>query len=213
MSTEVLVSSDPRMDSLLRYVEKNISVDLDTGTLSGVGYVSAPKLYRDFYNLTGHSVKEYVRKRNEDTKITLTGNPGLRFIVAKAKGYNAEKTASKTVFDYLSANYPHIIETTKELYQRREANAYTCGVRVSEQRLVDSGQNKVELVTTDANRYLVLESSVMGDYDRYADMLYTFARDNGFDADIKELFAVYHAAESFDNLNIKMYCPVKIVIK
>jgi len=56
----------------------------------------------------------------------------------------------------------------------------------------------------------MLESRVAGDYDRNADMLLTFARDNGIIADKTGVFAVYDAQENFDNPRIKMYCPVKI---
>jgi len=51
------------MHGLFHYIENNLSADLDTGLLASVGYTSHAKLFRDFYNLTGHSVKEYVRKR------------------------------------------------------------------------------------------------------------------------------------------------------
>ena len=51
------------LHSLFQYIERHLSADLGTELLSNVGYASHAKLYRDFYNLTGHSVKEYVRKR------------------------------------------------------------------------------------------------------------------------------------------------------
>jgi hypothetical protein len=113
------------------------------------------------------------------------------------------------VIDYLSANYPYIVKTSRELYLRREADAYVCGVRVSpEMRIEDVADT--EIIITGENNYLMLESGVMGDYDRYACILLSFARDNGMDADKNGLFAVYDAKDSFDNLKIKMYCPVKI---
>lgn len=46
-----------------------------------------------------------------------------------------------------------------------------------------------------------------------ADLLLSMARDNGMVADKKGIFAVYDAKVSFDNLSIKMYCPVKIDTK
>lgn len=153
-----------------------------------------------------------IQKRSEDTKIALIGNPGLHFIVARAKGYNAEKIASQAVMDHLTAHHPHILKTSKELYQQKDAHSYACGVRVDPELQAVAGEN-VERIATDQNKYLVLESSVMGDYDRYADLLLSFSRDNGMDADGKGIFAVYDARESFDNLKIKMYCPVKIDTK
>jgi AraC-like DNA-binding protein len=153
-----------------------------------------------------------IQKRNEETRIVLMGNPGLRFIVSKAKGYNAEKIASQTIIDYLTAYYPHIVRTSKEFYMCKELNSYVCGVRVKSEIQLGYVKN-IEGVATDRNNYLVLESSVTGDYDRYAGMLLSFARDNGIAADKKEVFAVYDAKESFDNPKIKMYCPIKIDTK
>ena len=153
-----------------------------------------------------------IRRRGEETKITLTGNPGLRFITAKAKGYNAEKTASQTVVGYITKHYPHIVKSSKELYVRKDVNSYVCGVRINLDLQLAVSEN-ITSVTTEHNNYLILESRVMGDYDRYADMLISFARDNNMDAGPKEIFAVYNTENGVDNVSIKMYCPVKIVIK
>ena len=153
-----------------------------------------------------------IRKRSEEMKIILIGNPGLRFITAKAKGYNAEKIASQTVVDYIKKHYPHVVNSSKDLYLHKDVNSYTCGVRVDSELPLVEDENITSLIT-EHNHCLVLESSVMGDYDRYADTLFSFAHDNGMDADRKEVFAVYNTAKGIDSVSIKMYCPVKIVIK
>ena len=153
-----------------------------------------------------------IRKRNEDTKISLIGNPCLHFITAQAKGYNAEKIASLAVFNYVSVNHPHIIGSSKDLYLSKHANSYTCGIRVDSE--LHAGENKnIACFTTGQDNYLMLESRVMGDYDRYLDMLLCFARINGISADRKGIFAVYDGSEGFDNLKIKMYCPVRFDTK
>jgi len=147
-----------------------------------------------------------IRKRSEETKITLINNPRLHFIVARAKGYNAEHIASQTVVEYLTAQYPYIAKASKELYVRKESNAYVCGVRIDTALPTVDNEN-IACISTDHRNYLVLESSVMGDYDRYVDMLLSFAQDNGMDADKDGIFAVYDAEQSFDNLSVRMYCP------
>ena len=153
-----------------------------------------------------------IRKRGEDTKITVINNPGFRFIAAKAKGNDAEETASKMMTDYLTTHCPHMINSSKELYIQKRANTYVCGIRVSPDFQLAANGSIMDF-TTDQNKYLVLESSVMGDYDRHADMLLTFAWENGMDADPKGIFAVYDVKESFRNPKIKMYCPIKICTK
>ncbi len=150
-----------------------------------------------------------IRERTEITKISLIRNPELHFITANAKGYNAEETASEIVMKYLTSNYPYIISTSKELYLHKGINSCNCGVRINSELRLVKDKNIISF-TTNSNNYLVLESNVMGDYDYYAEMLFAFAFDNGMDADKKEIFAVYEAKESFRNLKIKMYCPIKI---
>jgi len=153
-----------------------------------------------------------IRKRSEDIKITLIGNPKLRFITARAKGYNAEKIASQTVVNAISKHSPYIVESSKELFLHKGENSYTCGVQINSELLIEEDENITNSIT-EHNNYLVLESSVMGDYDRYADMLFSFARDSGMDVDRKGIFAVYNTEKGIDNVSIEMYCPVKIVIK
>ena len=48
------------MNHLVRYIEDNLSSEMDADLLTRTGYVSHAKLYRGFYDLTGHSVKEYI---------------------------------------------------------------------------------------------------------------------------------------------------------
>ena len=51
----------------------------------------------------------------------------------------------------------------------------------------------------------------MGDYDRMAALLLHFAKDNHFEPDAEGIFAVYDAAQSYDNPKIRMYCGVKML--
>lgn len=150
-----------------------------------------------------------IRKRSPDTRITLTANPGLHFLAARADGCNAEKTASQAVFHYVSAHHPEIIRTSKELYHRQDTHSCTCGIRIPPELHVADGGN-VARIATERAHYLVLESSVTGDYDRYAKLLAAFALGSGMNADTAGIFAVYDAGKSFDNLRIRMYCPVRI---
>ncbi len=153
-----------------------------------------------------------IKKRTDETKITLVNNTGLCFITAKAKGYHAEKTASKMVVDYLSEHYPYILRTSKEFYLHREMSYCVCGIRVNTELPVKDN-NSIENMMIEKGCYLVLESSVMGDYEQYSDLLLSFASDNGMIADRKDFFAVYDAKDSFDKPAIRMYCPIKVDTK
>lgn len=45
------------------YIEEHLSEELDLTGLAEESYVSIPQLYRMFYALTGHPVKDYIRRR------------------------------------------------------------------------------------------------------------------------------------------------------
>lgn len=176
-------------------------------------YVDEP-YYEEYILKNGHLVKLKlylpVCNRTEITKITLINDPSLRFIAAKGKGYNAEKTASAAIMDYFKSNYPYMLATTKELYLQKEINSCICGVKVSSQLPTVKGKNIIDIVT-EQGYYLVLESNIMGDYDTYAEMMLTFAIENGICVNKKEIFAVYEGKGSLKKLKIKMYCPIKSI--
>ncbi|MDR0287586.1 MAG: AraC family transcriptional regulator [Clostridiales bacterium] len=153
-----------------------------------------------------------IQKRKYETTIKLVSNPDLNFAVSAAKGYNAEKMAAKAVIDFLSEHYPYILNTSREFYLQKETCSCVCGVKVNSALQIKAGDDVFNMSTANVS-YLVLTSSVMGDYFRYTDLLLTFASDNGIIANKKKIFAVYDARESFDKPKIKMYCPVKIETK
>ena len=59
------------LDPLLAELEQNIASDLSVDRLAEAGRLSRTQLYREFYNTTGHSVKEYVRKRRLSMALAL----------------------------------------------------------------------------------------------------------------------------------------------
>lgn len=84
--------------NLLKFIEDNISSELDTIHLSNIGYVSPPKLYRLFYNLTGHSVKEYIRKRRLSNALALIKLSDIDFTdIALQCGYSSHQALCRAV--------------------------------------------------------------------------------------------------------------------
>jgi len=59
------------LESLLAALEQNIADDLNVERLAQAGRLSRTQLYREFYSSTGHSVKEYVRKRRLSKALAL----------------------------------------------------------------------------------------------------------------------------------------------
>lgn len=201
--------------SVVKNEEKKINAAWDyiysTWLFSSMFEYADEPYYEEYIIKNGKPVKLKlylpIRKRSEDTKITLINNPELKFIVSKAKGYNAEEAASQAVIDYLLLHYPYIVVTSKEFYLRKDLNSYICGFRIKSKLKVKDDAN-IENIATNDSKYLVLKSSVIGDYDLYADILLTFAKNNGMNADKNGIFAVYNAKDSYENPSINMYCPI-----
>lgn len=45
------------------YIERHLDEELDLSSIAEEAYLSIAQLYRTFYALTGHPVKDYIRKR------------------------------------------------------------------------------------------------------------------------------------------------------
>lgn len=153
-----------------------------------------------------------IRERIEMTKITLLHNPELRFLTARASGNNAEETASRIIIDYVTAHYPNQIHTFHEFYLWKDTNEYVCGIKIHADLQIEDDEN-IMVLTTKHENYLVLESNVMGNYEKYVDMLQLFARDNGIDMVTREAFAVYNTEYSSLAPRINLYCPAKVCTK
>ncbi len=84
--------------SLISYIEENLSCSMDTKLLSELGFVSHMQLYRDFYSITGHSVKEYIRKRRLSNALALLRHSEMNLAdIAYECGYTSQQIFSTSV--------------------------------------------------------------------------------------------------------------------
>ena len=84
------------IDAVLPYIERHLTEDLNPENIAGLHFVSLSQLYRDFYACTGHSVKEYIRKRrisNACEKIKCSDMPLA--IIADESGYQTQQAFHK----------------------------------------------------------------------------------------------------------------------
>ncbi len=51
------------IDTVIKFIENNLINEINPELIAQKHYVSLSQLYRDFYSYTGHSIKEYIRKR------------------------------------------------------------------------------------------------------------------------------------------------------
>jgi AraC family transcriptional regulator len=61
----------------IEYIEDHLEEELDLTSIADEAYISVAQLYRFFYALTGHPVKEYVRKRRMSVAANLLRNSDL----------------------------------------------------------------------------------------------------------------------------------------
>ncbi|RKN82258.1 helix-turn-helix domain-containing protein [Paenibacillus ginsengarvi] len=57
------MNTNAPIQSAIDYIEMHLSEPLELAQIADKAYMSVPNLYRAFYALTGHPIKEYIRKR------------------------------------------------------------------------------------------------------------------------------------------------------
>jgi len=141
-----------------------------------------------------------LQKRADAVNITLETNPALRFVTATAR---TEQAAARALMDFLKARHPRIVRGASKFYVQQNQRGYTCGVQA------DAALEEHTL-TLRPGHYLVLHSTVMGEYGALCERLLAFAGSNGMEARREDCFAVYDARGSYENLGMKMYCEVNL---
>ena len=83
---------------ILHYIEANLYCEINAEDLSRAGYLSLMQLYRDFYACTGHSVKEYIRKRRLSNALALVESSDMSLAdIAYACGYSSQQAFCRSV--------------------------------------------------------------------------------------------------------------------
>lgn len=82
----------------IQYIEDNLNGDINLEQAAHTGFTSLMQLYRDFYAYTGHSVKEYIRRRrlsNALNMIKCSDRPLAD--IAYSCGYSSQQALCKYV--------------------------------------------------------------------------------------------------------------------
>ncbi|MDF2800920.1 MAG: hypothetical protein K0S61_823 [Anaerocolumna sp.] len=86
------------MEEVLDYIEQHITQPFNVQELPVSKYLSTMQLYRDFYNLTGHTVKEYIRKRRLSNSLAMVRHSDKSLVeIAYAYGYSSQQAFCKCV--------------------------------------------------------------------------------------------------------------------
>jgi AraC family transcriptional regulator len=97
----------------IEYIEEHLEDELDLSSIADEAYISVAQLYRFFYALTGHPVKEYVRKRRMSVAANLLRNSDL----------TVEKIAWDIGFEYyhsFAKVFKRIVGLTPAAYRKAE---------------------------------------------------------------------------------------------
>ncbi len=86
------------MTEVLAYIEQHLKQPFHVQELPVSRYLSTMQLYRDFYNLTGHSVKEYIRKRRLSSALNMVKHSDRSLAeIAYEYGYSSQQAFCKCV--------------------------------------------------------------------------------------------------------------------
>lgn len=176
-------------------------------------YQPAEKPYFEEYLIKNGNTEKLrlflpVHRRKDNIRILWKRNPDLRFLVAKAGGPQAERVASETIIQFLSDSYPEALQKAKRFFVSWQNASCICGVNLDDGACCEWKESSVQMFTARKGDYLVLESPIMGNYDRYAEQLIRFAQERGMNPDPNAVFAIYDTAESSINPSLQMFCPV-----
>ncbi|WP_151733002.1 helix-turn-helix domain-containing protein [Paenibacillus tengchongensis] len=78
------------------YIEEHLYETIRLDELAGSGHISLMQLYREVYRVSGHSVKDYIRKRRVSSACTQIKNSGLSMTeIALRSGFDSLPSFSK----------------------------------------------------------------------------------------------------------------------
>ena len=86
------------LKKMIRYIETNLNRKISPEHISHVGFISLMQLYRDFYAYTGHSIKEYIRKRRLSNALAMVKFSDMSLAdIAYSCGYSSQQAFCKYV--------------------------------------------------------------------------------------------------------------------
>ena len=86
------------MDALIQAIDDRLDEELPVEAIAQMGFVSPMQLYRDFYSATGHTVKEYQRKRRLSKALALLAHSDMPpHDIAYECGYSSQQAFCRSV--------------------------------------------------------------------------------------------------------------------
>lgn len=87
-----------RIEAAIAWMEEHLDEPLTIEQMSRLSYISSMQLYREFYSLTGHSVKEYIRKRRLSRALATVKHTSAPLAeIAHTYGYSSQQAFNKSI--------------------------------------------------------------------------------------------------------------------
>ncbi|WP_438446640.1 helix-turn-helix domain-containing protein [Gorillibacterium sp. sgz5001074] len=87
-----------RFNRAIHYIEEHLTGKIALERAAQAGFTSIMQLYRDFYTFTGHSVKEYIRKRRLSNALNLIRCSDISLVdIAYGCGYSSQQALCRSV--------------------------------------------------------------------------------------------------------------------
>ncbi len=142
-------------------------------------------------------------------KINITSCEDRLYMVSTKKGINPEKSAAETITEFISKQYPYLLETQKEYYVSKNGDVCTCGIRINENRYIpDDGS--ISMLAISRGVYAVMDGACFEDTSEYDTTLLQWIAENGYEAEEKP-FTIYDISNGIKQSEIitKLYVRIK----
>lgn len=159
-----------------------------------------------FQNDKPRKLKLYlpVKKRKAEQHITITSVPETAFVVAREKGYNAERKASEKVMNFLQERHPLLIRNTRRFYVCAYDDICECGIECGG-RFTLSNDSDLKIIHIPAGQYAVLPDDRLGDVRMANAKMDLWLQNNSIAHENEPVFTVYETLNGkYDNENIQM---------
>ena len=159
-----------------------------------------------FQNGKPRKLKLYlpVKKRKAEQHITITSISETAFVIARERGYTAERKTSEKVIGFLQEHHPLLIRTARKFYVCAYDDICECGVECGGGfKLPDDSGLEIKHIPT--GRYAVLPDDRLGDMRMGGTKIDLWMQNNGIAHEKEPVFAVYEALYGkYDTENIRM---------
>lgn len=145
-----------------------------------------------------------VKKKKTERHITIAAVPEMAFVIARERGYNAERKAAEKVMSFLQQRSPLLMRSARRFYVCACGDTCECGVECGDGFKLphDCG---LEILRFPAGRYALLPDDRLGDVRAGGAKMERWLQNNGLPHEDKPVFAVYETLNGkYDNENIRM---------